>query len=90
MYLSSPNLGCFTTIGPRGEQTINKKIPVSSEFGYMTIDRSTSQHDYLKCGKTTLRILEFSLKHGKGRYVPLHNANMSFALIVFSTKKTED
>ena len=22
IYLSSPNLGCFTTIGPRGEQTI--------------------------------------------------------------------
>ncbi len=34
MYLSSPNLGCFTTIGPRGEQTIIKKIPVSSEFGH--------------------------------------------------------
>ena len=22
MYLSSPNLGCFNTVGPRGEQTI--------------------------------------------------------------------
>ena len=57
IYLSSPNLGCFTTIGPKGEQTIIKKIPVSSEFGYMIIDRSVSQHDYLECGKTTLRTL---------------------------------
>ena len=34
MYVSSPNLGTFTTIGPRGEQTIINKIPVSSEFGH--------------------------------------------------------
>jgi hypothetical protein len=88
MYLSSPNLGCFTTIGPRGEQTIIKKIPVSSEFGYMIIDRSTSQHDYLECGKTTLRTLEFNLRDGKGRYVPLHNANISFSL-VFSIKSED-
>ena len=88
MYLSSPNLGCFTTIGPRGESTIIKKIPVSSEFGYMIIDRSTSQHDYLECGKTTLRTLEFNLRDGKGRYVPLHNANISFSL-VFSIKSED-
>ena len=88
MYLSSPNLGCFTTIGPRGEQTIIKKIPVSSEFGYMIIDRSTSQHDYLECGKTTLRTIEFNLKDGRGRYVPLHNANISFSL-VFSIKSED-
>ena len=88
IYLSSPNLGCFTTIGPRGEQTIIKKIPVSSEFGYMIIDRSASQHDYLECGKTTLRTLEFNLKDSRGRFVPLHNANISFSL-VFSIKSED-
>jgi hypothetical protein len=88
IYLSSPNLGCFTTIGPRGEQTIIKKIPVSSEYGYMIIDRSTSQHDYLECGKTTLRTLEFNLRDSKGRFVPLHNANISFSL-VFSIKSQD-
>ena len=41
----------------------------------MIIDKSASQHDYLECGKTTLRTLEFNLKDGKGRFVPLHNAN---------------
>ena len=85
IYLSSPNLGSVSTIGPRGEQTMIKKIPVSSEFGYMIIDRSASQHDYLECGKTTLRTLEFNLKDSKGRFVPLHNANMYFSL-VFSIK----
>ena len=88
IYLSSPNLGCFTTIGPRCEQTIIKKIPVSSEFGYMIIDRSTSPHDYLECGKTTLRTLEFNLRDGKGRLIPLHNANISFSL-AFSIKSED-
>ena len=88
IYLSSPNLGCFTTIGPRGDQTVIKKIPVSSEFGYMIIDRSVSQHDYLECGKTTLRTLEFTLRDGRGRLVPLHNANYSFSL-VFSIKSED-
>ena len=88
IYLSSPNLGCFTTIGPRGDQTIIKKIPVSSEFGYMIIDKSSSQHDYLECGKTTLRTLEFNLRDAKGRLVPLHHANISFSL-VFSIKSED-
>ena len=88
LYLSSPNLGCFTTIGPRGDQTVIKKIPVSSEFGYMIIDRSVSQHDYLECGKTTLRTLEFTPRDGRGRLVPLHNANYSFSL-VFSIKSED-
>jgi hypothetical protein len=88
IYLSSPNLGSFMTLGPRGDQTIIKKIPVSSEFGYMIIDRSYSQHDYLECGKTTIRTLEFNLKDSKGRFVPLHNANISFSL-VFSIKSED-
>ena len=75
-------------MGPRGEQTIIKKIPVSSEFGYMIIDKSISSHDYLECGKITLRTLEFNLKDAKGRFVPLHNANISFSL-VFSIKSED-
>ena len=85
LYLSSPNLGTFTTIGTRGEATIIKKIPVSSDFGYMIIDRSVSVHDYLECGKSTLKTLEFHLKDSKGRYVPMHGSNISFS-IVFAIK----
>jgi hypothetical protein len=85
MYLSSPNLGTFTTIGTREEATIIKKIPVSSDFGYMIIDRSVSVHNYLECGKCTLKTLEFHLRDSKGRYVPMHGSNISFS-IVFATK----
>jgi len=81
IYISSPNLGSFTTLGSRGEQNIIKKVPVSSDFGYMIIDRVTSNHDYLECSKVTLKTVEFHLKDSHGRYIPLHNANVSFSII---------
>ncbi len=54
----------------------------------MIIDKSISSHDYLECGKITLRTLEFNLKDAKGRFVPLHNANISFSF-VFSVKSED-
>ena len=81
IYISSPNLGSFTTLGSRGEQNIIKKVPVSSDFGYMIIDRVTASNDYLECSKCTLRTVEFHLKDSHGRYIPLHNANVSFSII---------
>jgi len=88
IYISSPNLGSFKTIGPRGESTIIKKVPVSSEYGYMIIDRYSTANDYLDCSKSTLRTLEFNIRSSKGGYVPLHDANVSFTL-VFSVKEPE-
>ena len=88
IYISSPNLGSFKTIGPRGESTIIKKIPVSSEYGYMIIDRYSTPNDYLDCSRSTLRTLEFNIRSSKGHYVPMHDANVSFTL-VFSVKEPE-
>ena len=38
IYLHSPNLSSYTTYGGKGESNIIKKIPVSSDFGYLIID----------------------------------------------------
>ena len=34
VYIHCPNLGHYSTIGVRGENSIIKKVPVSSSFGY--------------------------------------------------------
>ena len=34
IYLASPNLSSFTTMGARGEANIIKKIPITSDFGF--------------------------------------------------------
>ena len=88
IYISSPNLGNFTTIGPRGEESIIRKVPVSSDFGFMITDRNTSNHDYLECSKLALKTIEFNLRDSKGRLIPLHGSNVSFS-IIFSLQKED-
>ena len=89
LYLSSPNLSSFSTYGAMGEVNIIKKIPVSSDFGYLIVETFTSTHDWLDCGGLTLNCLEFQLRDVKGNLVPLHDSNVSFS-IVFSKMNLED
>jgi hypothetical protein len=88
IFISSPNLGSFSTMGARGESNIVKKVPVSSDFGYLIIDSFTSPHDFLDCSRLTLGTIEFNLRDVKGKYVPLHGGHVSFS-IVFSTVNTD-
>ena len=89
IYLTSPNLSSFTTIGARGESNIIKKVPVSSDFGYLIIDSFTSTHDWLDCSGLTINNIEFVLKDVKGNVIPLHGSHVSFS-IVFSKMQLED
>ena len=89
LYLTSPNLSSYTTLGSKGEANIIKKVPVSSEFGHLVIETFTSTHDWLDCGGLTLNCFEFQLRDVKGNLVPLHDSNVSFS-IVFSKQNLED
>ena len=51
IYIHCPNLGHYSTIGVRGENSIIKKIPVSSSFGYLIIDSVVSPHDKIYVSK---------------------------------------
>ena len=84
IYMSSPNLGSYTTLGPRGESNIIKKIPVTSSYGSMIIDQYTSNHDFLDCSDQTLCTLEFNFKDIKGNIIPLHGSNVSFSIVFAS------
>ena len=62
IYLHSPNLGHFNSLGVRGENTIIKEIPVSSNFGYMILDSVVAPHDKIDCSKQLLNTGQFTLK----------------------------
>ena len=82
LYLHSPNLGSFQTLGARGEQTIIKKIPVSSNQGEMIFsDYNPGSADMLDCSKQTLRQIEFRLTNIDGIIVPLNNNHCSFSVV---------
>ena len=46
VYMRSPNISSFNTIGCNGESSIIKKIPVSSNYGDMIFDNITSANDF--------------------------------------------
>lgn len=82
IYMRSPNLSSFNTIGCNGESSIIKKIPVSSNSGDMIFNNITSANDFLECSRATWKTLEFHLVDVNSNYINLHGANVSFSLIL--------
>ena len=81
IYLHS-SLGSFQTLGARGEQTIIKKIPVSSNQGEMVFqDYNPGAVDMLDCSKQTLRQIEFKLTNVDGHIIPLNNNHCSWSIV---------
>ena len=85
IYITSPNLGSYDTVSNFSDNII-KQVPVTSDYGYMIVDRLVSFADYLNCPNVTLKTLEFHMRDGRGEYVNLYNNHISFT-IVFDTKQ---
>ena len=81
IYIKSPNLGNFNTLGSRGECDIIKKVPVTADFNQMIFDKSLVTNDFLDCSRLTLRTLEFRLKDSAGSDIPSHGSFCSFSII---------
>ena len=81
IYLHCPNLGHYNCIGVRGENSIIKKIPVSSSFGYLILDSVVAPHDKIDVSRQSIKTLQFTLKNVHGNIINLHGAHISFSLI---------
>ena len=82
VYIHSPNLGNFNTIGCRGENTIIKKIPVNNNYSEMIFsDYNAGQMDALDCSKQTLRQLQFILTNVDGIEIPFNGNHVSFSIV---------
>ena len=84
IYISSPNLSSFSTLGPQGQCNIIKKIPVSSEYGFTIIDNVIAPHDWIDVSKQLLKTLEFRLSDAYGKTINLRGMPISFSLIFMS------
>ena len=87
IYITSPNLGHFSSIGPRGERNIVKKVPVTADFGYVIFDSVVANHDYIDVSKAFLKTLEFNLRDVHGNIINLHGANWSCSLVMSTLKE---
>ena len=81
LYISSPNLGNFTTLGPNGQSCIIKKVPVNANYNSMVFDNMSSSNDFLDCSKQTLRNIEFTIDNVHGQRINLHGQDVSFSII---------
>ena len=81
IYIHSTNLGHYSSIGVRGENTIIQKVPVSSSFVYLIMDSVVAQHDKTDVSRQLVKTLIPSLKNVHGNVVNLHAANVSFSMI---------
>ena len=81
IYIHVPNLGHFNSLGVRGENTIIKKIPVSSNFGYMLLESVVAPHDKIYCSTQLLKPVQFTLKNVHGNVIDLHGGHVSFSMI---------
>ena len=82
VYIHSTNLGSFSTIGARGEQTIIKKVPVNNNYSEMIFsDYNAGEADMLDCSKQTLRQLHFIITNVDGIEIPFSGNHVSFSII---------
>ena len=81
VYLHCPNLGHFTSIGVGGENTIIKKVPVPSSFGYLIIGSMVAPHDKIDVSRQLIKTIQFSLRGVYGSVINLHGAAISFSLV---------
>jgi hypothetical protein len=81
IYMRSPNLSSFNTIGCNGESSIIKKIPVNAAPGEMITSFITSSSDFIPCNNLTLKTIEVTLQDVNGNVIPLHGSNCSFSLV---------
>jgi len=82
IYMRSPNMSSFNTIGCNGESSIIKKLPVNAPPGDMITSYITSSTDYLSCSRATWKSLEFIISDVNGTEIPLHGVNWSFSILL--------
>ena len=81
IYMRSPNISSFNTIGCNGESSVIKKIPVNAAPGEMISSFITSSTDFIPCNSLTLETIEIQLHDVHGNPIPLHGSNWSFSIL---------
>ena len=76
-----PNLVHFNSIGVRGGNSIIKKVPVSSSFGYLILESVVPPHDEMDVSRQTVKTIHITLKYVGGNVINLYGANCSFSFV---------
>ena len=82
IYMRSPNLSSFNTVGCNGISNIIKKIAVNVSPGEMITSYITSSTDCIDCSRATWKTVEIQLEDVNGNEIHLSGLNWSFSLLL--------
>jgi hypothetical protein len=82
LYIVSPQLGSFRSLGPLGERDILKKHVVVANPNEISIDTYLNAEDYTDISRQSFRNLTFRLTDAYGNTINLHGQNWSFTLVL--------
>ena len=81
IYLNS-TMANYESINPEGyPSNITKKIPLTTDYGYLLVDNLMTLNDYLSCSNRTFSQLEFKFTNTAGNVIPIYGMNISFTII---------
>ena len=69
-----------TVVGPVGQDTIIRRIPISSGFGSLIYDAHSTAADYIDVSQTQISQLHFRLTDERGRTIPMNGHGISFSI----------
>ena len=81
VLINSSSLGSLATLGPHGSQTAIKRIPITADFGGVSMYDAVNHFDYVECGSSTLSRMHFWISDISGREINLNGAAVSFSII---------
>ena len=81
VYITSPQLGSFLNLGPRGERNILKKVLVNVGYGSIITDTLLNTDDFTDCSRQLLKILDFKLTDVYGNALNMHGGHISFSVV---------
>jgi hypothetical protein len=81
VLICSNTFGSHETLGPFGNQTCLKRVPISSSFGEISVYSEYNAHDYIECEGQTLSRLHFRLADVEGHSVELNGLSTSFTIL---------
>ena len=73
----------LSVIGPRGSPAnIVKKVPVTSDFGYVVFSGGSIAHDFIETSRQVWKTLEFTIEDVEGNVIDLNSNPVSFSIIL--------
>ena len=81
VFLCSSSIGNpGTVVGPVGQDTIIRRIAISSGFWSLIYDAHSTAADYIDVSQTQISQLHFRLTDERGRTIPMKGHGISFSI----------